>query len=486
MNIYCTRPGCPRPDNLFADINQITSLKTAQQKYCTACGMPLILDGRYLPERLLGKGGFGAAFLACDRRSPTLRKCVVKQFQPAYDLTPSQLETAQKLFEREAVVLDRLGNQHPQIPYLLAYFPLECRGWNSSENQQFFYIVQDYIDGQDLEAELATQGRFSEEKVREVLQEILNVLQFVHEQDVIHRDIKPSNIMRGRLGGLYLLDFGAVKQVTQQQGSRFGTSTGIYSMGYAPPEQMRGHHVFPSTDLYALAVTCIVLLTGKDCQELYDSHKGRWNWKNQTQVSDSLAYILDKMLESTPSDRFGSAEQVLKFLNAPPSASPVLLPTVNPAVVQPKTQIQIQSPPPSPSPAPSPVSPAPSAPPASPASPASFPTINLLKAAAFTGFEIALLRIAVNGLLGGSFPLLVFILGGTLAGLILAQYRRWIETKEQIFLAVFSLVLVIFIPTFGQGIPFYAVIIFPVLAALGGVAAAALFRLIYLILYRFL
>ncbi len=82
------------------------------------------------------------------------------------------------------------------------------------------------------------EGQFSEEKVREVLEEILKVLQFVHDQDVIHRDIKPSNIMRDRQGRLYLLDFGAVKQVTQQA-NKLGTSTGIFSMGYAPLEQMQ-------------------------------------------------------------------------------------------------------------------------------------------------------------------------------------------------------------------------------------------------------
>ncbi len=465
MKIHCTRPGCPRPENLFADLNEKTTLKTAQQKYCTTCGMPLILDGRYLPSRLLGQGGFGAAFLACDRRSPTLRKCVVKLFQPSSDLSPSQLETAQKLFEKEAVVLDELGNQHPQIPNLLAYFPLESSGWQSSQTQQFFYIVQDYIDGQDLEAELAMEGQFSEEKVREVLEEILKVLQFVHDQDVIHRDIKPSNIMRDRQGRLYLLDFGAVKQVTQQA-NNLGKSTGIFSMGYAPPEQMRGHDVFPSTDLYALAVTCIVLLTGKDPKELYDSHNGRWNWKDKTQVSDSLADILDKMLQSTPSDRFGSAEQVLKLLNAP-SPSPTPLPTpianpISPVFIHPQTQIQ-----------------------SSPSS-VSFSTINLLKGAAFTGFEIALLRIAVNGLLGGSLPLLALIIGGTFGGLIFAQYRRWIETKEQVILPLISLAVVIFIPLFGQGIPLSGVIIFPILGALGCVAMTTLFRLIYLILYRFL
>lgn len=460
MKIHCTRPGCPRPENIFADLDEKTTLKTVQQKYCTTCGMPLILDGRYLPQSLLGKGGFGAAFLAYDRRSPALRSCVVKQFQPPSDFTPPQLELAQQLFEREAIALDRLGNQHPQIPNLLAYFPLEAPIWQSLKSQQFFYIVQDYIKGKDLEAELVNKGSFSEEKAREFLHEILNVLQFIHEQDVIHRDIKPSNIIRDFNGRLYLIDFGAVKQVTQQA-NNLGKSTGIYSMGYAPPEQMRGHNVFPSTDLYALAVTCIVLLTGKDPQELYDSHNDRWNWKNQVQVSDSLADILDRMLQSTPSDRYASAEQVLKALNPSLTTTSVSsIPQTPP--IQPSTQLQ------------------------STASPPKFSTIKLLTGAAFTGFEIALLRIAVHGLLGGSLHLLVLILGGTFSGLIFAQYRRWIETKEKIILAVISLALVLFIPTFGKGIPLSAIIIFPTLTALACVAITALFRLIYLILYRFL
>ena len=470
MKIHCTRPGCPRPENFFADLDEKTTLKTAQQKYCTTCGMPLILDGRYLPERLLGQGGFGAAFLARDRRSPALRNCVVKQFQPSNTLSPAELELALHLFEREAIVLDRLGNQHPQIPNLLAYFPLVAPAAQSSQTQQFFYIVQDYIDGQDLEAELAAKGRFSEEEVREVLKAILKVLQFVHEQDAIHRDIKPSNIMRDRGGRLYLLDFGAVKQVTQQA-NNLGKSTGIFSMGYAPPEQMRGYNVFPSTDLYALAVTCIVLLTGKDPQEIYDTQNDRWNWRNETQVSDSLADIFDRMLRSTPSDRFGSAEEVLKALN-PPVSRPLIPPPpppppqknnpVSPAPVPQQTQIQPSG------------------------SRPSFSTVNLLKAAAFTGFEIAVLRIAVNGFLGGSLPLLALVLGGALGGLIFGQYRRWIETKEQIIFAVFSLGLVLFFPVFGRGIPPNLTVILPVLAALGSVAVTALFRLIYLILYRLL
>lgn len=460
MKIHCTRPGCPRPENVFTDLDQNTTLKTVQQKYCTTCGMPLILDGRYLPERLLGKGGFGAAFLAYDRRSPGLRNCVVKQFQPPSDFTPEQLELAQQLFEREAVVLDRLGNQHPQIPNLLAYFPLEVPRWQSSQNQQFFYIVQDYIDGQDLEAELASKGQFFEGEVQEVLEKILNVLQFVHDQNVIHRDIKPSNIMRDRNGRLYLLDFGAVKQVTQQANQ--GKSTGIYSMGYAPPEQMRGHHVFPSTDLYALAVTCIVLLTGKDPQQLYDSHNDCWNWKNSTQVSDSFANILDVMLQSTPSDRYASAEKVLKVLSPAQMLQPVpVSSTVQSPPPQGATQLQ------------------------STATTPTFSTIQLLTRSAFTGFEIALLGTVLNSVLN-SLPLIALILGGTLGGLILAQYRRWIETTEQIIITIVSLALAFFLSGLGTGIPLLDIIIFPVLTALGFVAITALFRLVYLILYRFL
>ncbi len=464
MEIHCTRPNCPRPINSFADLDENNTLKTVQQKYCITCGMPLILGGRYLPIRLLGKGGFGAAYLARDRYTPAMRRCVVKQFQPSGDLSPQQMQIAQQLFEREAVVLEELGNQHPQIPDLFAFFPLEVHSLQASKQEQFFYLVQEFIDGQNLEEELAQKGHFSEIEIQEVLQEILKVLKFVHDRGSIHRDIKPANIMRDRSGKIYLLDFGAVKQVTQAAAAATpaGRSTGIYSMGFAPPEQMSGSTVFPSTDLYALAVTCITLLTAKQPMELFDSYSNEWNWRSYApNASNTLAGVLDRMLRSTPSQRFQSADEVLAAL-APKPAQPT------PPVTSP--------------PSPPPVAPV-TSPPTVVRSPRSaFSTLEILAAAAFTGFEGGLLFIALGSVLyspGITIALCVLVL----SGLVFAQSRRLIEGKDLPIIAAISLLIVLFSPLHG-GFPLEVIVVAAVVAGLSAIAITALFRLIYKLLSR--
>jgi serine/threonine-protein kinase len=474
MEIYCTRPGCPRPQNFFADLDDKATLKTVQQKFCMACGMPLILVGRYIPSKLLGRGGFGAAFLARDRFFPSMPECVVKQFQPSGDLNPQQLKIAQDLFEREATVLEELGNNHPQIPNLFAFFPLSVPGLQPGKEDQFFYLVQKYIDGQDLEQELHSKGTFSEAEALEVLREILPVLKFVHENGSIHRDIKPSNIMRDRKGRLYLLDFGAVKQVTKgvPAGGTSGRSTGIYSMGFAPPEQMSGGEVYPSTDLYALAVTVITLLTGKEAGELYDSYNNQWNWRNYVQVSDAVANVLDRMLAQTPNQRFQSAEEVLDALTPQqtpplPSPSPQVAPTAIPSTPQ------------TPSPPLSPVTPI-----NPPARRSAFSLVEILGGAGFTGFEGGLLFIALRSLLGIS-GISLGLLGAIMGGLIYAQYRRFIEGKDLLILAGLTLALLL-IPALHNGLEFSAVLVIAVFAAAGAIAVTALFRLIYLLLSRIL
>jgi serine/threonine-protein kinase len=490
MKLFCTRPGCPKPENHCPELDDTALLSTVQQKYCITCGMPLILDSRYLPIQLLGRGGFGAAFLARDRRLPGLRKCVVKQFQPLTTMTPEQLAMAQTLFEREGETLAELGNRHPQIPDLYAFFPIAVPHLRPGEVDKLFYLVQEFIDGQTLEQKLKCGESFSEADVSSVLQAMLHILEFVHGQGVIHRDIKPSNIMCDANGQLYLLDFGAVKQVTQL--SKDKSSTGIYTPGYAPPEQMAGSEVFQCTDLYALAVTCLVLLTGKQPLELFNSYYRRWDIPRETDVSAFFLQLLEHLLEPTPSDRPQSAAAVLAALQAIPqptcsgqSTSPEIEIT-NPEFTD--LSLPILTPPNSPiastllSPqeaVAAPVAASPGSPPRrrSPQAPLSLP--QLLGYAAFTGvegglFAIVLLSLVKNLVLSSG------LWGLILGGLIFCQSRRIIEGWDLPVFGGMTLILVLLFPTAHSVVAGSLAVLF--LAVMGGclaVTITALFRLIY-------
>ncbi|MDF2387208.1 protein kinase [Nostoc ellipsosporum NOK] len=448
MEVYCTRPHCPRPQNYFADLDDITTLKTTQQKYCTTCGMPLLLDGRYVTSKLLGRGGFGAAFLARDRRIPGMRSCVVKQFQPAGNLNSTQLQLAQQLFEREAEVLAQIGYEHEQIPNLFAFFPVIVPSLQAGQQDQFFYLVQEYIDGQNLEEELHQKGKFSEQQVLEVLQEILKVLKFVHDKGIIHRDIKPSNIMRRRDGKLFLLDFGAVKQVTNAPAGGAGSSTGIYSMGFAPPEQMAGNQVFPSTDLYALAVTIITLLTGQEAKTLFDVYSNQWQWRTKVTVNPRLADILDRMLLPAANQRFQSADEVLAVLS-----QQLIPPTV---LTKPPRQPQ-----------PQPIRPQ-----------SAFSTWELLGGAAFSGFEGALIAIALLSLVKS--PIITLGIASVILGLLIfAQTKRWIEKFDLLIIPGITFAIVFFVPFLQGSLGIQQIFILAVAAGLVAIAFTSLFRLIY-------
>lgn len=445
-----------------------------------------MLLGRYLTVRLLGRGGFGAAYLARDRYTPAMRQCVVKQFQPSGDLSPAQLQLAQSLFEREGQVLEQLGN-HPQIPDLLAFFELDVPNRNASKPDRFFYLVQEFIDGQNMEEEMAQTGKFSEAGVIELLEEILKVLKFVHENGSIHRDIKPSNIMRRRDGRFYLLDFGAVKQVATAPLAGAGkASTGIYSMGFAPPEQMQGNVVYPATDLYALAVTCLMLLTGKDPSELYDAYSNSWKWRSAVKVSDRLAQVFDRMLLPTPSQRFQSADDVVAALK-PTSSPPPIAPKPSPTPISTSSPIAAAKP----APTPSPIAPTPA--PVPSIKRRSFSTLEILGGAAFTGFEGGLLAIALASLFGTAInPSFWLVLAGVLGIMIFAQSRRWIEKVDLMIIAAITLALVLFVPflsgiisTLGvAGTTIQVILLVSVFSALIAVAVATVFRLIYNLLSR--
>ena len=275
---------------------------------------------------MIGQGGFGRTFLAVDEDKPFKDWCVIKQFFPQAQGTQNT-QKAVELFEQEAVRLDSLG-KHPQIPKLLGYF--------SQDGQQ--YLVQEFIDGQNLAQVLAAEGAFSETQIRDLLNNLLPVVEFIHSHNVIHRDIKPENIIRSttpyqeeaRRGQLFLVDFGAAKYATGTALARTGTVIG--SAGYAAPEQAGGKAVF-SSDLYSLGVTCIHLLTQAEPFDLYSFSEATWVWRDYLNipVSHQLGQVLDKMLEMAINRRYQSAAEVLNDLNRQPTpVTPVGIASASP------------------------------------------------------------------------------------------------------------------------------------------------------------
>ena len=269
--------------------------------FCAQCGKKLKIQDRYRAHALLGQGAFGKTLLAQDEGKPSHPKCVIKQF--IYN-DPATRSKALELFDEEAKRLEDLG-QHPQIPELMAH----CQQDGHS------YLVQQFIDGNNLNQELMQQGAFGEQQIRDVLLQLLPVLEFIHKKNVIHRDIKPENIMRRRSDKqLVLVDFGAAKHATATTLAKTGTTIG--SASYAAPEQARGRAVFAS-DLYGLGVTCLHLLTGVDPFTLIDDSTLGFAWRdflNGKKVSDEIGKILDKMTQQRPIDRYTSATEALQAL----------------------------------------------------------------------------------------------------------------------------------------------------------------------------
>ncbi|MBD3883575.1 serine/threonine protein kinase [Phormidium tenue FACHB-886] len=294
---YCLNPVCQKPRNLD------------DAKFCQNCGWKLWVGDRYQALELIGQGGFGRTFLAIDQEKagssePAAAFCVIKQLLPRE--IESESAKAVDLFRREIELLLQLG-QHQQIPGLLDHL----------ESTESFYLIQEYIEGRNLEEILAQVGTFNEAQIWELLADILPVLSFVHDRQVIHRDIKPENIIRpGRSqanGKLVLVDFGASKYATETVLARTGTVIG--SAGYVAPEQAMGKALFAS-DLYSLGVTCLHLLTGLHPFDLYSVSQDAWIWRQYLPqpVSSKLRQVLDKLVQRAVSQRYQTAAEVLRDL----------------------------------------------------------------------------------------------------------------------------------------------------------------------------
>jgi serine/threonine protein kinase len=287
---------CLNPDCLFN--NQPNTL------FCQRCGVKLLLAERYRALEIIGQGGFGRTFKAIDEFKPSKPFCVIKQFFPQAQGTET-VEKAKQLFDQEAVRLDELG-KHPQITELYAYFTQDKRQ----------YLVQEYIQGKNLQQELEESGTFNETQILQLLKKLLPVLYFVHKNQVIHRDVKPDNLIRRASDHqLFLVDFGAAKFATHTALAVTGTTIG--SAGYAAPEQALGKANF-SSDIYSLGVTCIHLLTQVEPFQLYDVSEGEWVWRDYltNPINQKLGEVLDKMLQQAMKKRYQSIGEIVNAISS--------------------------------------------------------------------------------------------------------------------------------------------------------------------------
>ena len=282
-----------------------------------------ILQNRYRLISILGQGGFGRTYLAEDTgRFNEL--CALKEFIPLQTNTYA-ITKSQELFSREAAILYQI--QHPQIPQFRANF---------EENQRLF-LLQDYVEGKTysniLQERQVTDNLFSEAEVLTFFRQMLPVLAHIHNCGIIHRDISPDNIIRRDSDQMpVLIDFGVVKELaTRVQSPDLAVPlTNVGKFGYAPWEQIQLGRATASSDLYALAVTAVVLLTGKEPQQLIDQTTLTWNWQKWVTVSPGLAQIINKMLARQPGDRYQSVTEVGQALDTLPRAKPQQVPpTIN-------------------------------------------------------------------------------------------------------------------------------------------------------------
>ncbi|MEM6402787.1 MAG: serine/threonine-protein kinase [Cyanobacteria bacterium P01_D01_bin.116] len=309
MMICCLNPDCLNPLNDTSSTN------------CSSCGAPLLplLRNRFRVIRVLSQeGGFGKTYLAQD--SDKLNEpCVIKQLAPRIEGNWA-LKKAVELFEKEAQLLQELG-ENPQIPKLLAYF----------EQDSCLYLVQQFIDGQNLLEELETRRKgdiwlrsYSEKEIREFLLNLLPVLHFVHKRGVVHRDIKPQNIIRRSspqelMGDLVLIDFGSSKELKPKLKLKVGTSIG--SHGYSAIEQIRDGLAYPASDLFSVGATCFHLMTGISPFQLWAEHGYGWmsDWEKYLSypISDELTHIIDKLLKKDVEERYKSTVEVIADLKEP-------------------------------------------------------------------------------------------------------------------------------------------------------------------------
>ncbi|MGB3507853.1 MAG: serine/threonine-protein kinase [Microcoleaceae cyanobacterium] len=256
-----------------------------------------LLDNRYQTTQKLHETNLSITFEGIDTKTATHRPCLIKQLKTYSQNTKLQQELEAR-FKREAKTLEKLG-KHPQIPDSYAYF--------SANNQ--LYLVQEWIEGCNLEQKVKQQGKLTETEVKDILIKLLPVLEFIHHQHkIVHRDIKPNNIMLNLENSPILIDFGIVKEIVTSTNTQIPSTSIIGTPGFTPPEQRLGKPTFAS-DIYSLGITAIYLLTGEVL-------KNKFSWRsNVLNISQQFADILDKSIAENLSDRYQTAKEMLTAIN---------------------------------------------------------------------------------------------------------------------------------------------------------------------------
>jgi serine/threonine protein kinase, bacterial len=285
LDVAPAAPTCTHPDN------------PANTLFCIHCGQPIKVERQirnYQILKTLGQGGMGTTYLAWDRT----QVLVLKEMNADMEAVPK----AQELFAREAKILQSLN--HPGIPKYYDFFV---------ENRRK-YLAMELIHGRDLEHYILNTGTVSLNMAIDWMVQLCGILGYIHQQQppLIHRDVKPANLLIRTVDRkIFLLDFGAVKEIGTIGGTRIGAPD------YMAPEQNNGQPCTQS-DLYAIGPTLIFLMTGRNPADFIelDATGFRLNVSNVASITPGVREIIDKVTQRRSRDRYQTAAELARALEA--------------------------------------------------------------------------------------------------------------------------------------------------------------------------